>query len=124
MVSEEKKETKDVHDGKDTTLCFGSLSYSFPDFISQIPNAVIARLDLALSREPLQERTVHAMEGHPMKVPSHGLGVTGGKEMDGVARGCCETGCGVEFGGVVVGGVGPEVGVGTTTTGNGKVEPV
>ena len=113
-----------VHDGEDAALGLGSLSDSIPDFVPQVANAMIARLDLTLAGKALQKRTVDAMEGHPMEMALHGPGVAGGKEMDGVARGGGETGRGVELVGAVVGGVGPEIGVGAAAAGDGVVEPV
>ena len=113
-----------VHDGEDAALGLGSLSDSIPDFVPQVANAMIARLDLTLAGKALQKRTVDAMEGHPMEMALHGPGVAGGKEMDGVARGGGETGRGVELVGAVVGSVGPEIGVGAAAAGDGVVEPV
>ena len=55
--------------------------------IPQIPYGEIARLDLALTCEPLQKHPVHVVGGHPMKVVLHGPRVARRKEVYGVARG-------------------------------------
>lgn len=60
-----------------------------------------------------------------MEMPLHGPWIAGRKEMDGVARGSLEAGCEIKFGWVVIGGVRPVIGVGTSAVGDGAaVEPV
>ena len=70
METNEKKEV--AHDSKYAALCLGGLAHPIPNLIPQIPYCKITRLDLALTREPLQKRPVHAVAGHPMKVALHG----------------------------------------------------
>ena len=115
----------DAHDSEHAALCLGGLALLIPNLIPQIPYGKITRLDLALTCEPLQKRPGHTVGGHPMKEALHGPQVARRKEVYGVARGGGEARCGVEFGGVVFGGVRPEVDVGAAAICDGdSVEPM
>ena len=85
---------------------------------------MVPRLALTLPREALQKRTVHAVEGHPVKMPAHRRGVAGREQVRGRARGQGEPRDGEELGGVVGGRVGPEISVGAAAAGEGGVAPV
>ena len=114
----------DAHDCEYAALCLGGVAHPIPNLIPQIPHGKITQLDLALTCEPLQKRPIHAVAGHPMKVALHAPRVARRKEVYGVAQGGGKARCGVEFGGVIFGGVGPEVDVGAAASCDGEVEPM
>ena len=64
-----------AHNSKNASFFLCCLLDPVADLIPDLPDPLISLLQIALTGEPLQKRTINPVLGHPVEMPLDGLGV-------------------------------------------------